>query len=581
MERIIKKITEYKMAGNLFSNPVFAALSIGLVIHLLQQLNSILFLKTSYISKIIDEFSISITSAFIHIVVPFFIPYIISTFGKIMTEIIQQESLMKYPESNPNIIMKIDKTGVVCFMNKSGRKYCQKLDIDPDECEKILPDDYINIFRNLIRKDSEISVERVIKDIVFNFKFSSFLNEDTVFVTGMDITKQKRLEKSVAYANLKMTEIMEFFDESVELYKNRSSNIDIQNHKMMDLLLKNDENDVPDKADYIFLTRKSETSLLEGYIYWKEIGKLKKSSNSINIDSRVDRVAISNGAERGIFSFWSDKFDNINDYQSLFHKDVRAIIGVVSGYVTYHSGNVALIAFYKQKKVDKNDLNILKSLATYSNSLGILKDKTIEVEKAFIYTVESLARAAEANDEDTGDHILRVNEYSKVLSEALGMDSEFIMTIHYSAQMHDVGKIHVHPDILKKPGKLTDDEFMKMKSHALFGKKILGDSPKLKMAREIAESHHEKWDGSGYPMGLKGKNIPLSGRIVNLADIYDALRQKRVYKPSFSHRKTFEIITEGDGRVNPSGFDPKLLSTFRKIHNKFDDIFEKYHPDKS
>jgi HD-GYP domain-containing protein (c-di-GMP phosphodiesterase class II) len=156
----------------------------------------------------------------------------------------------------------------------------------------------------------------------------------------------------------------------------------------------------------------------------------------------------------------------------------------------------------------------------------------------------------------------------------MGLDSKYLETIGFSAQMHDVGKLSVPKDILTKPGKLTQDEFDIMKSHTLLGAKIIGDSNQLVMASEIAISHHEKFDGSGYPYRKAGEDIPLSGRIVAIADVYDALRTKRSYKPAYEHSTAFDIITKGDGRVMPQHFDPEILDIFKKRQWDFCDIFE-------
>lgn len=199
----------------------------------------------------------------------------------------------------------------------------------------------------------------------------------------------------------------------------------------------------------------------------------------------------------------------------------------------------------------------------------------IEDLKLTEYIIFSLARAAEANDEDTGNHILRVGEYCALLAHEMGLSPAIAHVLRFQATLHDVGKIHVNPAILKKNGPLTDEEWREMKQHPRFGSKIIGDHPMLAMAREIALSHHERWDGGGYPFGLKGDEIPLTARIMNIADQYDALRSQRAYKPPFDHVKTCAIILEGDGRTKPEHFDPMVLAAFSRIHEQFERVYQR------
>jgi HD-GYP domain-containing protein (c-di-GMP phosphodiesterase class II) len=131
----------------------------------------------------------------------------------------------------------------------------------------------------------------------------------------------------------------------------------------------------------------------------------------------------------------------------------------------------------------------------------------------------------------------------------------------------------VNSAILTKPGRLDDDERHEMNQHTTYGYQILSRSDRLQMAAEIAHAHHEQWNGSGYPQGLRGEQIPISARILGIADIYDALRSERAYKPAFSDDKTFQILTVGDDRLDPTKhFDPKLLEVFKKYHGEFDQI---------
>ncbi len=187
----------------------------------------------------------------------------------------------------------------------------------------------------------------------------------------------------------------------------------------------------------------------------------------------------------------------------------------------------------------------------------------------------SLLEASKLKDNDTGFHNERVNYYSYALAEELRIrkifpqiDSEYVEKIGFFAAMHDIGKIGIPDDILQKKGSLTESEWKIMREHTINGSYILAFYPE-RMAKEIALSHHERWDGSGYPYNLEGEMIPLSARIVMVADVYDALRMKRCYKPAFSHEKTVKHIISGSG----SHFDPRIVDVFKECHPKLEAIF--------
>jgi putative two-component system response regulator len=207
-----------------------------------------------------------------------------------------------------------------------------------------------------------------------------------------------------------------------------------------------------------------------------------------------------------------------------------------------------------------------------------VRDRTAELLESNLETIFTMTRAAEHKDEDTGAHVQRISYYSRELARILGMDEAFVDMIFFASPMHDVGKIGIPDHILLKPGGFLLDEWEVMKQHVLMGAKILGNSksPYLMMAAEIALNHHERWDGGGYPNGKRGEAIPLSARIMNICDIYDALRSKRPYKSAFDHRTAVDIITCGDERTQPAHFDPFILEAFKQNHQMFCDIFDNY-----
>ncbi|MGB9917954.1 HD-GYP domain-containing protein [Fervidobacterium gondwanense] len=198
--------------------------------------------------------------------------------------------------------------------------------------------------------------------------------------------------------------------------------------------------------------------------------------------------------------------------------------------------------------------------------------KSEEFRRLLLNMSERLAMIAEGYDEETGHHIYRVKILSRFLGEKLQLDDERIEELGMFASLHDIGKIFIPHEILKKPSRLTPDEWEIMKQHTTLAKRIL-DVPGFEKALNIALYHHENYDGTGYPFGLKGEEIPIVAHIVKLVDVYDALRSERPYKKGLSHEETLRIILEGDGRTSPNHFSPKLLEVFEKHNEEIDELW--------
>ncbi len=240
----------------------------------------------------------------------------------------------------------------------------------------------------------------------------------------------------------------------------------------------------------------------------------------------------------------------------------------------------------------KNHLALKEARDLLKNQNRILEEKvqerTRQLDELHDVAMEAMGALAESRDPETGNHIRRTQLYVKLLAEALChhpkyssfLTPENITQLCKAAPLHDIGKVGVPDAILLKPGKLTEEEFEIMKLHTVYGrdalvaaeKKLTVPSDFLLFAKEIAYSHQEKWDGSGYPEGLAGEDIPISARLMAIADVYDALISRRVYKPPFPHEKAMAIMIEGRG----SHFDPDMLDAFVEISEECRSVAEAY-----
>lgn len=206
------------------------------------------------------------------------------------------------------------------------------------------------------------------------------------------------------------------------------------------------------------------------------------------------------------------------------------------------------------------------------DALEALQRRADELERLTFGLISALEQANSLNDEDTGNHIRRVAEFASLLARDLGCPPEFAEAVRCYAGLHDVGKVGLPDAILKKPGKLNDDEFEEMKSHTLIGAELLRSAGLPACAINIPLCHHERWDGQGYPRGLLGPMIPLEARIVAVADVYDALRSRRCYKEPFSVERSRALLQEGAG----SQFDPHIVERFLALHAEVAEIEARY-----
>lgn len=277
----------------------------------------------------------------------------------------------------------------------------------------------------------------------------------------------------------------------------------------------------------------------------------------------------------------------INDFDEYFnHRPINAYsrkildFGIRSSITLPLEANGVPIGFifFSSDKKNVYERRHIEFLKIISNSIALSFQKNIFIDELVYTSILALAKLSEARDEDTGDHLIRISNYAELLAKSLRenpkfsqeITNAFIVDLVKFSPMHDIGKVGIPDNILLKPGKLTKEEFEVMKTHTIYGANVLREAEQninkrgrslFKVGIEIAQNHHEKYDGSGYPSGISGDKIPLSARIVAVVDVFDALMSKRPYKEPFSFEETMRIIEEGKGKH----FDPDIVDAFKTV----------------
>jgi response regulator RpfG family c-di-GMP phosphodiesterase len=261
-------------------------------------------------------------------------------------------------------------------------------------------------------------------------------------------------------------------------------------------------------------------------------------------------------------------------HRSIVDQDIRSAICAPLMHRDEVLGVIYLDTIGVRCAFNEDHLQLLHGIA--SAAAGAVKNARLvaRLRDTAVDTVFRLAVAAEHRDHDTGYHIHRMSEYAAAIARTLGLGESYAETIRLAAPMHDVGKIGIPDAILKKPGRLTEAEYEIMKQHTVKGGEILAgaQSELLQMAQNIALTHHEKFDGLGYPYGLGGEEIPLEGRIVAVADVFDAILSRRCYKPAFALEKALDILEQGRGRH----FDPRVVDAFVDAQEEILRIRDRY-----
>ena len=253
--------------------------------------------------------------------------------------------------------------------------------------------------------------------------------------------------------------------------------------------------------------------------------------------------------------------------------EVKSEIDIPMFHMGKAVGSLA-IGWRTRHPEDEDLIDLLIPIAAHIGGLLNTHQALEELRHSYQYLTARMQNLTAIYHEETAEHLERMERYCRFIGTSLGFSRRRVEDVALFSRLHDIGKLKVPAEILSKKGPLDEVEFDTVKLHTVWGAEILGDANWLKIAKDICLYHHEKWDGSGYPFGKKGEEIPIEARIVALADTYDALRMQRSYKEACSHEQTCSIILGGDGRVMPSHFDPQIIEIYASHEDRMNEIYE-------
>lgn len=397
-------------------------------------------------------------------------------------------------------------------------------------------------------------------------------------ITGLESRKRLKRFFPATPAALAMTsEVRNAFERLrslIKLIENVNQNVSFQ--EVLEFIYDTFSAYIPYSYIGIALLKDNDTVLEASYgIGGQELSSLRDKLEGMRVDIDITSLAdiLNNNQARIINDYQGYMKDReIREYsRHLLDAGVRSSITLP---LTSNEKQLGLIFFSSTRKNVYNHSH-LAFLQTIANSIGISFEKSIFIDQLLYSSILAMARLTEARDEDTGDHLERIKHYTRTVALWLReaghhrdiLNQGYIDDLARFSPLHDIGKVGIRDGILLKPGKLTTEEFEEMKKHTDYGANVLNVAEQqmkqagrslFKIGIEIVSSHHEKWNGSGYPRGLKGEGIPLAARIVAVADVFDALTSKRPYKEEFSFSEAIRIMTNGRG----SHFDPVILDVF-------------------
>lgn len=494
------------------------------------------------------------------------------------------KKLSMYPENNPDFVLEWDRFNGITYSNQAVKDFFKNNDLELSGIEKVLPLNFQNYMRRLVGTDKKLDgVEAKYNDHLFSYTFTPFkMDDNKVLVIGKDVTAKKALEEEIDSAFDRTRHILDLIESILKEFRFIDLDEDIDITSVANQAIRDITDQTTMHPTHVFVGMENDDRAIEGYVISRRHNEQKVISDPIVMSQReLQKIISDRGGPK--FENWYDNNFDISSFQLQFPFFITQHVPEIRNYTSYRIAGEkqgVLIAFNYPKDVNSYDGETIKGLSVAVGTLFSIQSQFKEKEEAQFAIITKMAELAEKRDQETGDHLKRMRNYAMIIAEELAkrpeykgvIDREFIRRLYNSAPLHDIGKVGIPDAILQKPGKLDDKEYEIMREHTIIGGQVLEGPKFLEMARLVAYYHHEKYDGSGYPYGIKGEEIPLCARIVAIADVYDAMTSKRVYKEALSHDRTKKLLSICSG----GHFAPDVVEAFLTREQDFLKIKETY-----
>ena len=505
----------------------------------------------------------------------------VSNLGKYRDKL---RTMSMFPDSTGDFILEWEKEHGITYFNQAVKNFLSSNGNSRLKPENVLPRDYEKHMEKLVGTQRTLrQVEANLSGRTMSYTFIPYETDDRrVMILGRDVSGTRQLESEIDSAYDRTRNILNLIEGILREMRFMDLEEEMDVRPAVQHFIRDSSDHLTHSPSHVFVARENPEGMLLGTLFVKKHGEIQPVSLQKTFHPLELRRLTSDRSDM-FYTNWDPELQDRENFKETFPEFFIENITNLKNYVTCRiNGDPGglMVAFNYPGIISKYDSETIRGLAVALGAMFSTRSQFGQKVEAQFTLIAKMAELVEERDQETGEHLRRVANYSRIIADEMSrkprykdvITVDFIKKLYRSAPLHDLGKVGVSDAVLQKPGKLNDREYEIMQKHTIIGGKLLEGPKFLEMARDIAYFHHEKFDGSGYPYGMRGYEIPLAARIVAIADVYDAMTSDRVYKEAFSHDRTKKLISICSG----GHFDPDVVESFMTREQDFIKVREMY-----